>query len=302
MRIMRKKPRIFANSARRESGYWFLRTSLGIILGFLGFDSLVLANGPHEEGEEHEVQVAETSWEEQLTTASLSFMFLAGFLLVGLIILSWVGKKKMSEKVKGLIFAGMALPVLWATLFSAGTTIYLNLKSESRGPVHWHADYEMRSCNYGEIDLQDPQGLTNRVGSPLVHEHGDKRIHIEGRVDKLEKIVLPKILQEMGISLEENSLKVVTSPQGQAVYFKNGDLCLNGKMGVVQVFVYKTIKGQVFQEKLFNFQEYMLTPETRVPPGDCLIIEFDEDKEQTEMICQSYRLAIEKGEVKFGRD
>ena len=83
---------------------------------------------------------------------------------------------------------------------------------------------------------------------------------------------------------------------------RNGESC-NGREGKLQVFLYKVTnpdssKKWIYrQEKLQDFDEYVLSPYSNVPPGDCIIIEFDSEKESTDKICASYTAAISRGEL-----
>ena len=83
---------------------------------------------------------------------------------------------------------------------------------------------------------------------------------------------------------------------------KNGDLC-NGQPGKLQVFLYKIknpeqTKNWIFEQtKIENFEDYVLSPYSQIPPGDCIIIEFDVEKEKTELICETYKVSIDRGEL-----
>ena len=60
-------------------------------------------------------------------------------------------------------------------------------------------------------------------------------------------------------------------------------------------------KNWIFeQQKLDNFEDYVLSPYTQIPPGDCIIIEFDAEKEKTEHICESYKVAVGRGDLSGG--
>ena len=54
------------------------------------------------------------------------------------------------------------------------------------------------------------------------------------------------------------------------------------------------------QEKLTDYEDYILAPQSLVPPGDCIIIEFDKYKESTDNLCESYRIALERGDLYRG--
>ena len=181
-------------------------------------------------------------------------------------------------------------------MYLTGSTIYLNVVSESKGPVHWHADFEIWNCGEA-IDLIDSTGLSNRVGIPVLHEHGDNKIHVEGIVVEKSHADLHSFFEAVGGSLTNNYFAVSTNKG--IIEMRNGDLC-NGVAGKLQAFIYKTENNVVKQEKLENFDEYVLSPYSNTPPGDCIILEFNEDKDKTEHICNSYKIAIEKGDIEYG--
>ena len=80
---------------------------------------------------------------------------------------------------------------------------------------------------------------------------------------------------------------------------------LGEKGGKLQAFLLKVenpsaLKKDEFifeQTKLENFENYILSPYAYVPPGDCIIIEFDVEKDKTDKICESYTVAIERGDL-----
>lgn len=149
-----------------------------------------------------------------------------------------------------------------------------------------------------KLDVKDPTGFTNRIGPSDFHEHGDNRIHVEGVVEHLEDVSLGKFFEAIGGELTPTSMRLPTN-HGEVIV-KNGMECPGGQPGTWQVFVYKTREGDIVtQEKLANFVDYVLSPYSTIPPGDCIILEFDsETKNRTEKICPFYQIAIEKGELK----
>ena len=97
-------------------------------------------------------------------------------LLVGLAVLM----NKRWPSFKPVLFSLIVIVTLGTTFTISGGTIYLNLNSATGGPVHWHTDFEIWACN-NELELRDPHGaLSNKIGTPTLHEHNDKRIHLEG--------------------------------------------------------------------------------------------------------------------------
>ena len=152
-----------------------------------------------------------------------------------------------------------------------------------------------------EVNLKDPTGgLTNRIGTTLLHEHNDKRIHVEGVVQHAEDASLGAFFNVIGGELTENSVIIPTNA-GQ-LPLTNGSVCPDGAEGNVQVFVYQTdADGFYSQKKIIDPQNYQISPFTTVPAGDCVIIEFGPEKDKTDHLCRSYEVAKETGQLKGER-
>ena len=175
-------------------------------------------------------------------------------------------------------FSLIVIVVLAVTGYLVWSTISLNIRSVTKGPVHYHADFEIYNCGE-KVDLADPTGWDNKVGTSLFHEHNDSRIHVEGPVLDYKDISLGQFFKVVdGLPLE------------------SGIEC-NSYPGVVQVFVYKTEGNTFYQEKITDYANYVLSPYSSIPPGDCIIIELDREKDKTEHICNFYKIAIQKGEL-----
>jgi len=200
---------------------------------------------------------------------------------------------KAGRTEKKIIFILIALPVAIATVYLAVDTVYLNIVSESGGPVHWHADYEVWVCDK-KLDLIDPTGFENRVGSPVFHEHNDDRIHVEGVLVRVRDANLESYFEIIGGKLSDSELSYPAN--SGTVSANNGDLC-NDKPGKLQAFVYKTSGNRYHQQKIADFPHYVLSPYSQVPPGDCIIIEFGEEKNQSDKMCETYKVAINKGDL-----
>lgn len=271
---------------------------------------LIPAIGAFAHGVEGEADVAGGTDEAEahnegdiasLKSMSIKYISAAGTIAIALVLIALFWKKK-TEEAKTLLFLGIALPILFATIYSAGSTIYLNLASHTKGPVHWHADYEIWDCG-SKIDLVRPEGISNRVGSAVFHEHNDNRIHVEGVVVDKAEVDLHNFFETIGGMLSKSALYLPTDNGFAEI--KEGDLC-NGREAKLQVFLYKAInpddaKNWVFeQQKLEDFENYVLAPYSNVPPGDCIIIEFDEEKEKTGHICETYNSAMSRGELSGG--
>lgn len=233
-------------------------------------------------------------------------------------------KAKQFNKLKVPLFVGMAGAALVGTAMLTYNTIYLNVVSESKGPVHWHADIEFWACG-SEIELRNPTGfLSNKVGTSTYHEHNDKRIHLEGVVvNKKHDASLGKFMevtggyineQGIGMPLSKDQTKwlatkdhhdgdkqsiqfkemmanyVGEDKKGPVLDLRNRSLACGDKNAQAQVFVYTFDKEtkSYSQKKLTNPADFVIRDESIVPPGDCIIVEFDKPKKATDKLCEQY--------------
>ncbi|OGE75538.1 MAG: hypothetical protein A3C85_03580 [Candidatus Doudnabacteria bacterium RIFCSPHIGHO2_02_FULL_48_21] len=218
-------------------------------------------------------------------------------LLIGALLAIALVKKEPSDSLKLFLFWGMVIPITLTTLYLAIGTVVKNEKSATGGPVHWHADFEISACGQ-PVDLKNPSGISNRIGTTVLHEHGDDRIHVEGIVNKLSDVKLAKFFEVIGGKMEKNVIHIPTD-DGQLV-IPNGMECPDGNRGTWQVFRYKTSGKTVIQEKLADFPNHVLAPYSQIPPGDCIIMEFTgQVKDKTETICNFYDIAIKQGELEY---
>lgn len=252
----------------------------------------VLANGEDDHAEEliETVQGVAPTLQETIRSTSVTLTLIVTAVLILLIILSALIKHK-SEAIKVILFAAIAVVVIINTAYLVGSTIYINRQSATGGPVHWHADFEIWNCGQ-QMDLKDPSGLGNYIGNPVVHEHGDKKIHIEGALLHPSQASLNYFFSSLGGRIGKNSLTVPTNEGLKTI--RDEDLCPDGSTGRWSAFVYKVENGIFRQEKLDDPAKYIVTPSVHVPPGDCIILEFGpEDKLKTEKMCLSYQVAKE---------
>ena len=77
---------------------------------------------------------------------------------------------------------------------------------------------------------------------------------------------------------------------------RNGEVC-GGQLAETQVFVWETNKNIATQRKLISFFDYIIAPQAFIPPGDCVIIEFDALKETTQYVCEQYEIAEKRGDI-----
>lgn len=205
-------------------------------------------------------------------------------------------EKNGGDRAKKIIFSFIVIVIAFPTLFFAGSTIYLNLFSATKGPVHWHADFKVIACGE-EVKSVSVKGLSNKLGTNLLHEHEDRRIHIEGVVVKESDVSLDKFFEVQGGELLSDSFIIPTNDGLRTI--TNGDQCENGERGMWQVFLYTTDGGIARQKKLDDFIHYVPSSHTNVPPGDCIIFEFGPEKERTDQLCDFYQLEVGKGSIKI---
>lgn len=232
--------------------------------------------------------------ESTLSNYSLMVLGLGAFLLVVLAIIS-LKTKHLSHEAKKILFLSVIVATLVPTVVMAASTIYINVISSSNGPVHWHADFEVFACGQ-EFDLKDPKGLSNKIGTATLHEHNDKRIHLEGVVLTPPDASLGKFFEVTGGELTNDHVSLITNDGLKT--FKTGDMC-GDKSVDLQVFLFQTDKdGYYTQQKLSDPAKHIIAPYSSVPSGDCVIIELDAPKDKTERICRSYAVAEKIGKLK----
>jgi len=265
------------------------------LIGAFSIVNLALAHG------------AEPSLSDKIVETSKSVVTISSILII-LLVLMAVGRlgKEAGEGnnfFKGVIFFPIVIIVLGATFYLSASTIYLNMVSETGGPVHWHADFRIFKCGQ-ELFLEEPTGLSNRIGKSDLHEHGDGRIHIEGVVVKRGDFSLHKFFEAINGNLTAKEL----SFPGKNTFEKMvaGEPC-PGDLGEsevgptqIQVFLYKTEGDTIRQSKLENFEGYVPSPYSQIPPGDCIIFEYGpEIKNRTENICNFTEIGIKEGKYKY---
>lgn len=253
---------------------------IAVLLTVLSFIAASVIDA--HEGDEQEEHA--TVWETLNIPDPVNVVYISGLVSGIAIIIALMTKHGLSEKWKKLIFAVIAIPIALSTIYLSVTTVYLNLISATGGPVHWHADYEVWACGLN-YELVNPTGFDNKVGSPVFHEHNDNRIHAEGVIFRISDIKLGRFFGEVGGKFTKDSLTLPTN-EGLKTW-KNDETC-NGKPAKWQMFV----NGKKNEE----MDDYIMSPWSQVPPGDCIILEFDVEKYKTDKQCESYKIAIEKGE------
>lgn len=275
--------------------------------------------------------------ELQIASQSKQIIAAACILLAVLVLLSIFLRDRV-PKLKPWLFGALSATLVIPTIYLVASTIYLNLKSESGGPVHWHAGIEFWACGT-ELDLRNPSGLlSNKVGTSTYHEHDDKFIHLEGVVMRREtdaslgkflRVTGGYITQEsVGIPLTDDEEKwLITGdkrdgdPQGTtlttdslenyithdangpvATFTSNKSTCA-GQPAEVQVFAHKfdEATNTYHQEKVADPASYVIRDSSALgPPSDCIIVEFDVAKDRTDKLCEQYGVRDKHRCVDFG--
>ena len=256
--------------------------------GYMGIISEVLAHGVEE------VEQLAPAIDQTVRSNSIQFTVLAMAIFLIMTILSLFFRNK-AEWVKYALYITFVVVALFNTIYLAGSTIYLNQISTTGGPVHYHADFEVWNCGT-KVEIADPEGLSNKVGTEVIHEHNDDRIHIEGVLLRAHDAALSHFFELIGGELHNDHVSVPTD--SGVVSLQTGQTCPGKTTAILQVFVYQT-QGKTFsQTKLLDPESYIISPHSQVPPGDCIIIEFGPVREKTDKLCNFYEVAVQKGEIK----
>ncbi|MEK6822433.1 MAG: hypothetical protein AABY13_01280, partial [Nanoarchaeota archaeon] len=228
----------------------------------------------------HEGEAEETPLEDSLREASLIAIAITATVMAALTYAAVCCTTRVWKK---RVFLAMVMPVVAVTALLVVSTAYINAVSETGGPVHWHADFEIYKCGV-PVDLVAPTGFVNKVGVSTLHEHGDARMHVEGVVMARSDVDLHAFFEAVGGTLTHGRL-VVPTDHG-TVEASDGELC-GSSAAAVQVFLMTVQEGVIAQRKLALYDRHIIAPESNVPPGDCIIIEFDAEKPRTEHVCES---------------
>lgn len=223
----------------------------------------------HEEGEASVEELHADPWAYLGIPDPVDVLLVCGFLSAIAVFYS-IFVKSFSEGAKKAVFFAICAPIALSTLYLVAATVLLNNASETQGPVHWHADFEVWACGV-RYELVDPTGIDNKVGSPAVHEHDDNRIHIEGVLLKKEEASLRNFFIQAGGIFDEHGMTMPTT-EGVRTW-SNGDIC-NGKPAKWHVFV----NGELIPDETAH--DYVMSPYaiTRAQggPGDLIKIVFSE--------------------------
>jgi len=270
--------------------------------------------------------------ENVVANFSMNAVIFGSIILFVLLVVAALTRDRI-PKLKLPLFSGITLTVVAVSVAIIGGTIYLNVNSESGGPVHWHADFEMWACGQ-ELELRDPIGaLSNKIGTPTLHEHNDKRIHLEGVLVEEPDASIGKFFHVIDGAITDSAIRIPLNSDGpyfddedadyeidqetrdyitqnyvnpgrdgDSATFVDGQTCADGTLADVQVFAYQLQRDEngryviedgktVFiQRKIEDPVDYIINGEPIVPPGDCLIFEFDKTKPSTDKLCRQFEV------------
>ena len=185
-------------------------------------------------------------------------------ILILTVLIMMIFQNKLNEPAKKFLFCSLCAVCTLVTLYLIITTLHLNITSWSKGPVHWHADYEIWACDK-QLQLVEPTGMSNKQGVLLLHSHDDNRIHVEGVLTEPRSASLGAFFHVLGGELTNYGFTLPT--REGVVSVENGQLC-NGLPATLSVFVNGVAKE--------NSPEYVISHYEDVPPGDRIKIIFTE--------------------------
>lgn len=106
------------------------------------------------------------------------------------------------------------------------------------GVVHWHASLQVFACGIFK-EMPAPFGDAH-LGSPLLHTHSDRLVHIEGKIWRKEDIMLGKYMDNIGVDFAQDRI----------LDYVNGNECNDGKENKVRM--------EVNGKENFEFRNYII--------------------------------------------
>ena len=93
-------------------------------------------------------------------------------IIIALVLVFTILDKKLGKAGKKTAFAAVSATIVIATIYLLAWTVAFNTVSETGGPVHWHADFEIWFCGEKQM-LPESEGISNKVGTEVLHHHDD---------------------------------------------------------------------------------------------------------------------------------
>jgi len=254
------------------------------------------------------------------SVGSTSFIIVAVSLILVLFLTFTAIFMDKDASLKKSLFSLSVSVVVLSTASLVWLNLYLYSKISNPGIASWDAGIEFWVCDV-EVEIENPSWFSaNRIGSSKIYEADDKKIHVNGLIsDSRAEATLGSFMRTIGGSISENSFTlpidkklVEDETDGDNVDIggvknierfvragsdgkytltaSNGMPCVDGKKSALQVFAYKydNKTSTYSQQKISDPNSYIISPERDVPPGDCLIVEYGQIKDNTDRLCLEY--------------
>ncbi len=261
---------------------------------------------------------------------SVDSVVIGGALLIGLIFFL-VHHKFDLRPVFFYAFGAVSLVVTTVLLLS---TSLLQIQSGTAGAAHTQAEIEFWVCG------TEISPLTHNLSNDRRFSQGAKRVYLSGFTPADDEAgSLRGYVAALGGELQDESLRLplaaqddewtmpeqlrdgdpqgdldtrfmqrymirqnTGSPDESFIDITSGQRCPRSTETELQVFVYSADpdSNSYQQQKLDNPSQYRFTAGQPVPPGDCVIVEFDESKDRTDKLCPGYGMRDSQRCLTFG--
>src|SRR3990172_13378204 len=140
-------------------------------------------------------------------------------------------EKEVKQRKKNYFWITVTIIVLVAFAGAIGWLLTHKKEVYTDRPVHWHALLDIEICGEKQ-DIRGGKTSGNMAdsamyGPHLLHHHNDNTIHIEGQIMKKEDIALGNFFDGIDVPFDKD--KIMDK--------KNGDLCPDGRPGVLKMYV-----------------------------------------------------------------
>lgn len=254
--------------------------------------------------------------QRQVSNLGLRTLFVASIALFILILIA-SATRRGADQLKKVTFGLIGFVVVVASGIMTGATFYLNSKAEGGGPQKRTAGIELWACGV-QLEIRNPDWtVSNKVGTPTLHEHDDQLIHLDGAVVYPEReATLGAFIRAIGGSVTSTSLQVPVAKSvvenstdadavdpagalrvaaylgqdgtgGDAVTLPSTGTC-DGQAARLQAYVLRTSGEGYTQEKISDIDSFQFKQANDAPPGDCIIVSFDRPSDRTDRRCAGF--------------
>lgn len=261
---------------------------------------------------------------------SVDSVVIGSALLIGLVFFLVHHKFEL----KPIFFYALGAVMLVVTSVLLLSTSILQIQSGTAGAAHTQAEIEFWFCGTEVRPLthklsgnrrlsQDAKRVYVSGFTPADDDAGSLRGYVAALGGELqdESLRIPLAAQEDGWTMSEQLRDgdpqgdldtrfmqrfmirpSPDSPEETLLDITNGQRCPRSSETELQVFVYSANSdaNTYQQHKLDSPSHYLFSPRRSLPPGDCVIVEFDEPKDQTDKLCPSYGMRDSQRCLTFG--